>query len=401
MDRAIVVGGGCFLCGFLLGKLAERNGKNVRVPPACGLFDKRNSWVDLRRKSQLEGSKACFVNVFHDIKAELVEDLEIYGLLGDCGSSLQKMLEYNVPGGKLNRGLSVMHTVLKISQSRGVDLSEETMRKSAVLGWCIEWIQSSFLVADDIMDSSITRRGHPCWYKREEIGLIAVNDALVLLTLVEVLLHKYFGDDASMFMRIHALLTETIYQTELGQSLDLMTQPPNAPVNLENYTEERYNKIVEYKTAYYSFYAPIALGMICAGVSDAKSFQAARSICVRLGTYFQVQDDFLDCYGSPEVIGKIGTDIQDNKCSWLIVQALKRASSTQREIIKVNYGIDNPSNISKIKQVYSDLNLPEIYKEYEETLHFELIKEIDQQVLGLGLGDVFKCLLGKIYKRRK
>ena len=54
-----------------------------------------------------------------------------------------------------------------------------------------------------------------------------------------------------------------------------------------------------------------------------------------MGEFFQIQDDYLDCYGAPEVIGKIGTDIEDNKCGWLIVQALARVSPSQRAILEV------------------------------------------------------------------
>lgn len=70
-------------------------------------------------------------------------------------------------GGKLNRGLTVVHVLQAI---RGNAFTEEEAHDAAVLGWCIEWLQAFFLVADDVMDASVTRRGQPCWYKVRTTG---------------------------------------------------------------------------------------------------------------------------------------------------------------------------------------------------------------------------------------
>jgi farnesyl diphosphate synthase len=74
--------------------------------------------------------------------------------------------------------------------------------------------------------------------------------------------------------------------------------------------------IVVYKTAFYSFYLPVALAMRMVGVSSDEAYELALSILLPLGEYFQVQDDYLDCYAPPEVLGKIGTDILvSRRCS--------------------------------------------------------------------------------------
>ncbi|GCC42476.1 hypothetical protein chiPu_0026859, partial [Chiloscyllium punctatum] len=96
----------------------------------------------------------------------------------------------------------------------------------------------------------------------------------------------------------------------------------------------RYKAIVKYKTAYYSFYLPVAAAMYMAGIDGDEQHTCAKSILLEMGEFFQIQDDYLDCYGDPGVTGKIGTDIEDNKCSWLVVQALQRVSPEQRHILE-------------------------------------------------------------------
>jgi Polyprenyl synthetase len=47
-------------------------------------------------------------------------------------------MDYNVPGGKLNRGMSVVDSVAIL---KGRDLNESEYFKAAVLGWSVEWVR--------------------------------------------------------------------------------------------------------------------------------------------------------------------------------------------------------------------------------------------------------------------
>jgi farnesyl diphosphate synthase len=55
-------------------------------------------------------------------------------------------------------------------------------------------MQAYFLVLDDIMDRSVTRRGRPSWYLYENIGTAAINDAMFLENGLYQLLIRYFRD---------------------------------------------------------------------------------------------------------------------------------------------------------------------------------------------------------------
>ena len=88
------------------------------------------------------------------------------------------------------------------------------------------------------------------------------------------------------------------------------------------FTEKKYKSIVKYKTAFYSFYLPVAAAIYMAGIDEEKEHAIAEMILPEMREFFQIQENYLDLFRDPSVTGKIGTDVQDNKCSWLVVQCL-------------------------------------------------------------------------------
>lgn len=127
-------------------------------------------------------------------------------------------------------------------------------------------------------------------------------------------------------------------QTTIGQNLDLMIGTPDktrSNFDFTHYTTENYDTIVKWKTAYYSFYLPVANALYLANIDDKKIHIIVKEILLEMGHFFQVQDDYIDCYGDPKITGKIGTDIEEAKCSWLVTQALKKCSQDQKQLLEV------------------------------------------------------------------
>lgn len=316
--------------------------------------------------------------------------------LNEVQSWLGKVIEYNLKNGKRNRAKSL---VLAYEQfSPGATL--ESVHLACILGWCVELLQAYFLVVDDIMDNSITRRGQLCWYRKESVGMTAINDGIMLNNCIFQLLSKNFASHPS-YLKMIDLFNEITRFTAYGQCLDLISNPLNKKPDLTKYTDDRYDAIVLYKTAYYSFSLPIRLAMYLGQIDDPTVHRQAEEILLKIGHLFQAQDDYLDLYGDPKVTGKIGTDIEDGKCSWPIVQALKVARKEQAAALMAHYGSSAEESVAKIKAIYAELDIEGRFRQFEKEQFDQicaLVEPIDNKVL---VKDVFYGLLTMIYQRKK
>ncbi|CAN4097133.1 unnamed protein product [Withania somnifera] len=258
-------------------------------------------------------------------------------------------------------------------------------------------LQSYFLVLDDIMDGSHTRRGRECWFRLPKVGMIAANDGILLRNHIPRILKNHFRGKP-YYIDLLELFNEVEFQTASGQMIDQITTLAGEK-DLSRYSLPLHRQIVQYKTTYYSFYLPVACALLMAG-ENLDNHVNVKNILIEMGIYFQVQDDYLDCFADPEVLGKIGTDIQDFKCSWLVVKALELCNEEQKKLLHENYGKGNSACVANVKALYNDLKLEDVYLEYEEKTYEKLTNSIEAQP-SKAVQAVLKSFLAKIYKRQK
>lgn len=189
-----------------------------------------------------------------------------------------------------------------------------------VLAAVVEFIHTSTLLHDDVVDESELRRG------RETANAMFGNAASVLVG--DYLYSRSFemmvSVDSMAVMRVLSAATTVIAEGEVLQLLNVH----DAEVSVD-----RYMQVVRYKTAKL-FEAAAEIGAIVAGATPEQQ-KAAADYGRHLGTAFQLIDDVLDYSGSAEALGKnVGDDLREGKPTLPLIRVMQVGTAEQSQLVK-------------------------------------------------------------------
>lgn len=201
----------------------------------------------------------------------------------------------------------------------GNELFGDIQDDSWLIARGIELFHNFTLMHDDIMDKASLRRGQPTVHVRNGENT-AILSGDVMLVQAYSCLERISGAYMHWILK---LFNQTAREVCEGQQYD-MDYESRAEVSLEEYIQ-----MIKLKTSVL-LAASLKMGAIVGG--------ATRHNCDRLygfgknlGIAFQLQDDYLDCFGDPEKFGKqLGGDILRNKKTVLLIKARQLAAPHDR-----------------------------------------------------------------------
>lgn len=234
----------------------------------------------------------------------------------------------------------------------------------------LEVFHNFTLLHDDLMDNDEVRRGRLTVHKKWDSNTaILSGDAMQIMAyqLVTRTRKRYLKD-------VLAVFSDTALKVCEGQQYD-MDFEQRMDVSVEEYIT-----MIEFKTAVL-IEASLKMGAIIAG-ADFEQVALLGKFGMNLGLAFQLRDDWLDTFGDFETFGKdIGSDIVNNKKTYLLISALQYAEGKTKEKLLhliTSKDVSPQDKINEIKAIYSELGIDDLTQRQAERYFQESIKAIEQ-----------------------
>ncbi len=257
----------------------------------------------------------------------------------------------------------------------------------------IELYHNFTLLHDDVMDKADVRRGKPTVHVRWNDN-VAILSGDAMLTMASQ--HIAEADSAHLKAAM-SLFNKTAMEVYGGQQYDMDFE------SRMDVSEKEYIEMIRLKTS-------VLLGCACkmgAMMADAAEpdAEAIYQYGMNLGVAFQLQDDILDVYGDPATFGKeIGGDIMNNKKTFMLINAINRASGNDRKELLQWIDADNPDRNEKVAAVtaiYNRLDIRAIAEAAMDQYNDLALAIIDTIAIGDEAKQAFRDFANMLMHRNK
>lgn len=255
----------------------------------------------------------------------------------------------------------------------------------------LEVFHNFTLLHDDIMDDDEVRRNQPTVHKKWDR-----NTAILSGDAMQILAYKYLARVPECYLKdVLDVFSDTALKVCEGQQYDMDFETQ------DDVSIEEYMTMIECKTAVL-LEASLRIGAMVSG-ADKAAVDLFGQFGKNLGLAFQLRDDWLDTFGDLETFGKdIGSDIANNKKTYLLISALQGAKGEQLEELKryiSDAGISQESKIEGVMSLFRSLGI-DVLTQKEAEKYYELSVDAIEQ-LDIKDKDIFISLTEKLLKRSK
>ena len=270
------------------------------------------------------------INIYLDKKIKLTEKID------EKGKDLFEVIkEFINNGGKRLRPAIFYYAFSSYSS--------QNLTAVLKLSFIFELFHSFALIHDDIIDKSDLRRGKPTVHKKYSLSTAILAGDLALMLADEI-----FSQEINK-LEVTDLFNEIKQELLIGEYLD------TAKI-------DDINKIMELKTARYSFIKPaiIALNLVNIDKKDVKKWE---EILKETGILFQIKDDLEGTFADEKTLEKpTDSDIKERKSTLIIEKFLKKSNNKEKEHF---YSFFGKRNFKKEELIWYKKTLVR-YKIYDE-----------------------------------